>query len=121
MAGEKNDYVDEMSQINRELQTITDDLDINKKQTEKLSEAEDITQQIYKENSAILDELAYYWKGDKANRFLHSAYEENEYEQKQSMMSIDDAHLYLQQEQKRLMKKEEDLLNKQVKLKQFDK
>ncbi|MGG5342201.1 DUF3958 family protein [Enterococcus sp. AZ192] len=118
MPEENKDNLDEIIAINRELQNLTDDLDENKKQTEKLTEADDITHQIYKENTDILDELAYYWKGDKANRFLHMAHEDNEYEYKQSMRTLDDVHSNLENEQKELVNKEEALLNKQLKLKQ---
>ncbi|WP_430597729.1 DUF3958 family protein [Enterococcus sp. AZ177] len=118
MPEEKKDNLDEIIAINRELQNLTDDLDENKKQTEKLTEAGDITHQIYKENTDILDELAYYWKGDKANRFLHMAHEDNEHEYKQSMRTLDGVHSNLENEQKALVNKEEDLLNKQLKLKQ---
>lgn len=118
MLEEKKDNLDEIIAINRELQSLTDDLDENKKQTEKLSEADDITQQIYKENTDILEELAFYWKGNKANRFLHMAHEDNEHEYKQSMRTLDDVHSNLENEQKALATKEEALLNKQIKLKQ---
>ena len=118
MPEEKKDNLDEMIAINRELQNLIDDLDENKKQTEKLTVADDITQQIYKEKTDILDELTYYWKGDKANHFLHIAHEDNEHEYKQSMRILDDVHSNLENEQKALVHKEEDLLNKQMKLKQ---
>lgn len=118
MAEEKKDNLDEIIAINRELQILTDDLDENKKQAEKLTEVDDITHQIYKENTDILDELAYHWKGDKANRFLHIAHEDNEHEYKQSMRSLDDTYSNLENEQKALVNKEEELLNKQLKLKQ---
>ncbi|MBO0469706.1 DUF3958 family protein [Enterococcus sp. DIV0242_7C1] len=114
----KKDSLDEMIMLNRELQTVTDELDKNKKQIEKLEEADDITQQIYKENTDILDELAYYWKGDKANRFLYTAYEENEYDHKRAMNALDKAQYELEQEQKSLVKKEENLVDKQIKLRQ---
>lgn len=114
----KKDSFDEMIMLNRELQTVTDELDKNKKQIEKLEEADDITQQIYKENTDILDELAYYWKGDKANRFLYMAHEENEYDHKRAMNALDKAQYELGQEQKTLVKKEENLVDKQIKLRQ---
>lgn len=118
MAEEKKDNLDEIIAINRELQNLKDDLDENKKEAEKLTEADDITLQIYKENSNILEELAYYWKGDKANRFLYMAHEDNEHEYKQSKRTLDDVHSNLENEQKALVNKEEALLNKQLKLKQ---
>ncbi|MGG5342184.1 DUF3958 family protein [Enterococcus sp. AZ192] len=118
MPEEKKDNLDEIIAVNRELQNLTDDLDENKKQIEKLTEADDITHKIYKENTDILDELAYYWKGDKANRFLHMAHEDNEHEYKQSVRTLDGVHSNLENEQKALVNKEEDLLNKQLKLKQ---
>lgn len=118
MSAEKKDHFDEIIAINRELQNLTEDLDENKKRAEKVVEAEAVTQQIYRENTDILNELAYYWKGDKANRFLHMAHEDNEHEFKQSMHALDDAHATLQQKQKVLFQKEEDLLSKQIKLKQ---
>lgn len=118
MSDKKKDNLDEIIVINRELQNLTDDLDENKKQAEKLTEADDITKQIYRENTDILDELAYYWKGDKANHFLHMAHEDNEHGYKQSMRELDEINSTLQQKQKSLFQKEEDLINKQRKLKQ---
>ncbi|MBP1046155.1 DUF3958 family protein [Enterococcus sp. BWM-S5] len=118
MSEEKKDNLDEIIAVNRELQNLTDDLDENKKQAEKLIEADDIAQQIYRENTDILDELAYYWKGDKANRFLHMAHEDNEHGYRESMRELDEINSTLQQKQKLLLQKEEDLLSKQRKLKQ---
>lgn len=114
----KKDNLDEIIAVNRELQILTDDLDENKKQAEKLAEVDDMTQQIYREHTDILDELAYYWKGEEANRFLNMAYEDNEYEYKQSMRAFDNAHSNLQQELKILTEKEKRLQDKRLELKQ---
>ena len=118
MPADKKDNLAEMIAINRELQNLTDNLDENKKQTRNLTEAGDVTQQIHKKNTDILDELAYYWKGEKTDKFLHIAHEDNGYTYKQAIGFLDDTRFNLQQEQKKLFKKEEDLLNKQLKLKQ---
>lgn len=105
---------EEMMRINRDLQRLTEYLDENKQQAENLAEVMEMTQQINTENAAILDELAYYWKGGQASRCLYQVHEDQTSEYRQVMRNLEEQQDALYQERRMLFQKEDALFAEQV-------
>lgn len=118
--GKKIDNFDEIITIERERQRAAEAVEDNMKQQENIREMQDLTQQIYRDQSDIMDELNYYWKGDRAGQFVNRSYEDAQLDQQIMMDGFSDIQESLEGEKKALCSQEEQLEHRIFRLKNED-